>query len=96
MVFCHACGKANDTGERVGRRDSCRFCGADLHVCLNCRHYDPSAYNECRETQADRVLEKDRSNFCDYFAPGEEPAKTPARQADPAKAKLDALFKKKP
>jgi len=31
--------------------------------------YDPKIYNECRETQADRILEKERSNVCDFFKP---------------------------
>lgn len=95
MVICHACGVKNETGERVGRRDVCRQCDADLHVCLNCEFYDPTAYNECREPQAERVLEKDRANFCDYFTPaGMETAKTD-RPKDDAKKKLEELFKKK-
>jgi len=32
-----------------------------------CGFYDTSAYNECRESNADRILEKEKSNFCDYF-----------------------------
>lgn len=94
MVTCHACGAKNETGERVGRRDTCLQCGADLHVCLNCEFYDPKAYNECREPQADRVLEKDRSNFCDYFSPGGQGAKGMMKEVE-VKKKLEDLFKKK-
>lgn len=94
MVICHACQKENDTGERVGRRDTCVQCDADLHVCLNCEFYDPKAYNECREPQADRVLEKDRANFCDYFTPAHAGRGKGADPKADAKAKLDALFKK--
>ncbi|EQC51685.1 hypothetical protein M901_2861 [Bacteriovorax sp. DB6_IX] len=32
-----------------------------------CKFYDPTAYNECKETNADRILEKEKANFCDYF-----------------------------
>lgn len=95
MVICHACGKQNDTGERVGRRNVCEACGADLHVCLNCLHYDPTAYNQCREPQAERVLEKAQANFCDYFEPGNRPPQKAGGEAEKTKAKLDALFKKK-
>ncbi len=94
MVICHACHKENHPGDQVGRRETCIQCNADLHVCLNCEFYDPKAYNECHEPQADRVLEKDRANFCDYFSPS---AHAKGQEADPkadAKAKLDALFKK--
>jgi hypothetical protein len=95
MVRCHQCGESNDTGERVGRRDVCRRCGADLHVCLNCEYYDPKAYNECREPQAERVLEKDKANFCDYFSPGGEGRSKADSKQDDAKKKLEELFKKK-
>jgi len=80
---------------RIGRRDTCSACGADLHVCLNCDFHSPGAHNDCREPNADRVIDKDRSNFCEYFAvvPRVVPAHgaasgTSARQA------LDALFRK--
>ena len=66
---CHHCQKEIPLLGNVGRREECPFCRQDLHVCKNCVHYDPKAYNECAEPQAERVLEKDRSNFCDYFSP---------------------------
>ncbi|HCU25521.1 MAG TPA: hypothetical protein DF383_10950 [Deltaproteobacteria bacterium] len=95
MVFCHHCGKTCDLGERIGRTETCPFCHADLHVCYNCLHYDASAYNECRESQAERVLEKDRANFCDYFAPSDHAVRKEAgKKSEDVKAKLDALFKK--
>ena len=81
-------------GERVGFRDTCPGCGVDAHVCRNCAHHDPSAYNECREPSAERVGERERANRCDYFAPGGDgggprPGDAPAR----ARSSLDALFK---
>ena len=90
---CFSCGKAGDY-EKVGRRDSCASCGAELHVCVNCKFYDKSAYNECREPQADRVLEKNRSNFCDYFSfkVGEVKGLKQSTKDDKLKA-LDDLFK---
>ena len=92
---CFACGKAIPlaAGERVGFRDTCDACKADVHVCRNCRHHDPSAYNECREPNAERVGERDRANRCDYFSPGEGAAA--AKAADSAKSKLEDLFKKR-
>lgn len=66
---CHSCGKnlGLDRGAKIGRGECCEHCGADVRVCKNCTHYNPKAYNECKETQAERVLEKAKSNFCDYF-----------------------------
>lgn len=92
-VFCFSCQKVNQIlGSQVGRRDECQFCKADLHVCKDCNHYDPKAYNECKEPAADVVKDKERSNFCDYFS-----AKATGAVVD-EKAKLraaaEALFKK--
>ncbi|MCW5830336.1 MAG: hypothetical protein KIT79_13600 [Deltaproteobacteria bacterium] len=95
-VPCPACGKTISVTEPVGRRDTCQVCGADLHVCLHCRHYDTSAYNECREPQADRVVDKDRPNFCDWFhirTSGDPSGKTDPKAK--AKAALEGLFGKK-
>ena len=41
----------------------------DKCCCLVCQPtlHDPGAYNQCREPQAERVLDKDRGNFCDWF-----------------------------
>jgi hypothetical protein len=92
---CFACGKPIPlaAGERVGFRDTCESCRADVHVCRNCRHHDPSAYNECREPNAERVGDRDRANRCDYFSPGEGAAAASA--GDSAKSKLDDLFRKR-
>jgi len=68
MPVCFSCGTQLDMFGKPGRADTCPACDADLHCCRNCAFYDPGSYNECREPQAERVLEKDRSNFCDYFA----------------------------
>ena len=92
-MHCFHCQKNNVVGDRVGRRETCAHCGWDLHVCYNCQHYDQSAYNECRETQAERVLEKDKSNFCDYFSPSQG-KKLEKDSTQVAKTKLEALFKK--
>jgi hypothetical protein len=78
----------------VGRRDECPFCRADVHVCKNCMHFDPKAYNECNEPQADRVLEKERANFCDYFTPGNGTISATKSKDDLMNA-AEALFKKK-
>jgi len=32
-----------------------------------CHFYDTSSYNECKEPMANRVLDKEKANFCDFF-----------------------------
>lgn len=94
-MICYFCKKEIAVSGRIGRQDSCPHCRFDLHICKNCGHYDTSAYNECHESQADRVLDKEKSNFCDYFGPRD--GKQSEIVNDPvaeAKKKLEALFKK--
>ena len=93
MKICTACQKEIPADLFVGRQELCPFCRADLHCCLNCTFYERGAYNECREPQAERVLEKNRSNFCDYFRFKDAAQKTNAAATSP-KNKLEALFKK--
>jgi len=77
---------------RVGFRDACDQCGSDLHICRNCSFYDSTAYNECRETSAERVPDSERANHCDWFRASEE---TGGRRTQAShQAELDALFKK--
>jgi hypothetical protein len=96
MYLCHDCKKSLELSGSIGRTDTCPLCDADLHCCLNCRFYDPGAYNQCSEPQAERVLDKDKGNFCDYFSFKAVPdindtvISTAQKKANP----LDALFKK--
>lgn len=90
---CYGCGAEVGEREVVGRRDACLGCGADLHCCLNCDFHDPALHNECREPQAERQVDKERGNFCEYFRFRTRSA-AGNRQAGGARAQLDALFAK--
>lgn len=91
---CHACGfeVAIASGDRVGFHDSCEGCRRDLHTCLNCAFYDPDAYNQCHETNAERVSDRERGNRCEYFSPGSRAGGE--EKAGAARDALDSLFKK--
>ncbi len=93
--FCHRCGKLLDLGSNAftARNDECPSCRSDLHVCLNCKHFERGAYNDCRESQAERVVEKDRRNFCDYFSFGNGKSGTASSSKSEALKKLDDIFK---
>jgi hypothetical protein len=94
MKICHACRKEVTPPDPVGRKAACPFCRADLRCCLNCLFHERSAYNQCRESQAERVLEKDRSNFCDYFRFRERGSPAEGEAAAPVRDKLEVLFRK--
>lgn len=90
---CWHCGAALGPLD-YARADSCSRCGRPTRVCLNCHHHDRASNNECRESQAERVVDKERSNFCDYFKPAPR-AGSGAPTRDALKSAAEALFKKK-
>lgn len=92
---CWKCGRALAGGE-YGRLESCPGCAADGKCCRNCAHHAPALNNECRESAADPVKDKEKANFCEFFRPGRPaPAQAKSGEARPAKSAFDALFKKK-
>jgi hypothetical protein len=96
-LVCWKCGaNLSALSLPLSRRDECRQCGADLHVCRLCSDYDERVAKQCREPIAEEVSDKTRANFCDYFAPrpgAYRPADTSAAEA--ARAQLEQLFGRK-
>lgn len=64
---CHQCGTVYGLSGTPGRSETCEKCGADLHACLNCSHYDVTVAHRCRERRAEPVLEKAAANFCEWY-----------------------------
>ena len=79
-------------GYKISFREQCDHCSSDIHICKMCQFYDNSAYNECREPMADRILEKEKANFCDYFILYGKSDKNPKKEDLLSAA--NALFKK--
>ncbi len=93
-LSCYRCGASLAAlSLPISRQDECPDCGNYLHVCKMCKHFDVRVPRQCREDGADDVTEKERLNFCDWFAPSEA-AFDAGRKAeeDEARAALDALF----
>ncbi len=80
----------------MSRREECPFCSADQHVCKMCKEFD--GRNNCSESRAEDVRDRETANFCDYFSPsGEVSVKVSGQQVSKqkesdAKAQLAALF----
>jgi hypothetical protein len=96
VMKCWKCATEIDTRERVEFRAACPSCDRPVHACKNCQHYDPGYYNQCRETAAERVVDKERANFCEFFAPQGASTRLKGESSGTARSQLDALFKKKP
>jgi hypothetical protein len=94
---CQKCGKPVPFDEPIPRDSECEGCRRDLRCCLNCRHYDSSRNNACRETEAELVEDKARRNFCEFFSFNRAPFVVAQGQAMTARAaqarvKFDGLF----
>ena len=94
-MTCAACGAELARPERIGRRDRCHGCGVDLRCCRQCRFYDPTLADQCREPQAERVTDKTAANFCDFFALADAAVATPSpASSTSARDALERLFRR--
>lgn len=94
VVRCAPCGCELTVANAWSPDGKCPRCGADLHTCAQCLHFDTSAAFECRQPIPARVSPKDARNACTFFEPRttveretKSPAPTSARKA------FDDLFK---
>ncbi len=78
----------------VSRNDTCPECGRDLHCCLQCKFYDSGSYNECKEVLAERTVDKERANICEFFVLKGSKGVESDKKATAKKA-LEDLFKKR-
>ena len=96
-MICWKCRKEIDI-EKPARGDECPLCHADLHTCKACEFYESGSHNDCRETSAEFVSDKERGNFCDYFRPQKDSLIKSGNdtggksKADAAKDAFNALF----
>ncbi|MDR1240114.1 MAG: hypothetical protein LBK27_08360 [Treponema sp.] len=96
--MCWFCGSPVAAAEPIGRSFRCEECGKDLRVCKHCRFYLPGSRGDCAEPAANPPAEKDRANFCDWFALDAAYRATTAGQgrerdkARAAKTAFDELF----
>lgn len=93
---CKACGEKNDP--EVTAAAVCRKCGAALHACNQCRHFDGAARWQCRQEIPAPIAAKSKANGCAFYAPvvsldltGTKAADTP----DGARSAFDKLFGKR-
>lgn len=94
MPGCGSCGRKLDiVGNQVGRRDTCPDCGAFIHACRSCRHFEPAVAKQCKEPFAEVPMDKDAPNFCDFFQIGEGGV-TDGPSKDALISAAEALFKK--
>ena len=99
-VKCFQCSKKLNFDTSIGRSFECQ-CGADVRCCYNCKFFSDSSHNQCLETQADKVAQKDRGNFCGYFSVKSLDSKGDSSVVDPSNkgelaSELREFLSKKP
>ena len=52
---------------KVSFRAECSHCGADLHVCVNCKNHALGKPNECKIPGTDPIRDREKANFCEEF-----------------------------
>jgi hypothetical protein len=94
MIKCYACHTplTFNAQQNIPRQEACPKCLRDLHVCKMCMYYDVKSYNECREPSADRIVDKEKFNYCDFFKLSDQNQMNNTK--DDIMAKANALFKK--
>jgi ribosomal protein S27E len=96
VVRCARCGNELTVASAYNLTGQCSKCGADLHACAQCVHFDPGARFECMQSIAARVSPKDARNTCDLFEPRikvERETGSVSSAPTSAKKAFDDLFK---
>ncbi|NCF51861.1 hypothetical protein GWP57_09645 [Gammaproteobacteria bacterium] len=93
-IVCYRCGASlAQLSLPLSRQDECPECRNYLHVCKMCVYFDASVPKQCREDDAEEVIEKSRLNFCDWFSPSDAAFDAGRKsQENQARVELDALF----
>jgi hypothetical protein len=95
VLRCARCGHELTVASAFSPESTCIRCGADLHSCAQCLHFDSSAAFECQQPVPIRVSPKDARNTCTLYEPRatvERETKTIAAPTSARKA-FDDLFK---
>lgn len=94
---CAECGTRLATlTEPLGQ---CPKCGAELHACKQCAHFDPGRRFECTQPIPERIPDKLARNDCPHCSlrvTVERDASSGAMRPEDARQALENLFKRPP
>ncbi len=94
VVRCAPCGNELTVAAAWSVEGRCNRCGADLHSCAQCLHFDTGSTFECRQTIPARLSPKDARNVCPVFEPRTTVERETGSAAPPSARKaFDDLFK---
>jgi hypothetical protein len=96
VVRCARCGNELTVATASSPLATCGRCGADLHTCAQCVHFDGGAAFECQKPIPARVSPKDARNTCALYEPRltiERETKSSGGGTPSARKAFDDLFK---
>jgi hypothetical protein len=94
VIRCAPCGAELTVAAAWSPEGQCPRCGADLHTCAQCVHFDTSAAFECQQPIPARVSPKDARNNCTFFEPRTKVERETKSAGPPsARSAFDDLFK---
>lgn len=94
MKQCYRCGtvwKADRAQPRT--REYCESCGAYLHTCLNCSHFDREVSSACKLRGTAYVGPRESPNYCEEFRMFDPVVVACEERKDRARATWERLFK---
>ena len=66
---CSRCGYPLHDPSTLVYESTCKKCGSDLRVCVNCSLFDPSSRFQCLKEIKTNVSIKDKRNKCKFYNP---------------------------
>ena len=94
VLRCARCGFELTVAAAWSPGAQCQKCGADLHACAQCVHFDTGAPFECQKPVPARVSPKDVRNTCSFYEPRTTVERETKSVGQPnARKAFDDLFK---
>ncbi|MBN1444043.1 MAG: hypothetical protein JXA90_15135 [Planctomycetes bacterium] len=91
MKKCHQCGTPwTGFGSGPRAREICDGCGAYLHCCVNCHHFDQQT--SCRLRDSSFIGPRTALNYCEFFKMSDTVLREAEARVTRARDRWEALF----
>ena len=95
MKKCHRCGTTwKGLGGQPRAREVCDGCGAYLHSCANCHHFDREITHSCRLPNTSFVGGREMLNYCEEYKMLDANLRANENRVLNARATWEQLFRK--
>lgn len=94
MKKCAKCGTVWDGYGQPRPRQICDRCGAYLHSCVNCHHFDRQRTNSCTLPETTFIGSRDASNYCEQYRMVDWALRAIESRTEKAKLTWENLFRR--